>query len=618
MFTIRPDTKGASIQKYIDRNTDEAKLRTSVERREHLEKIASMNSGKPVYVQISGDMAYADIAQRKDRLGYTDRIIINVPAEVPDQAATNYDQETWDLLFQKAEMYHELGHVLYTDWPSFEKVLFGEGQDYGVDSQLRGVFKNWWNIVEDATIEKLLAQRFNIEDDLRVKNENILTQHNPADSGTMKSIHEAISMALMQYKHPVGWIDVLLDETNDEMQFLTNDDRELFEDEIEPVIDDMIPDIIQESDPSKRNIQMYEFFEILEPHLDIADSPGFGEDMDFGFPDDGDDRGDGGEGLSAAPDTEEDGGIAFDPGERDSFTDFDAQQEYGDDLQEQKKQVKNNQQNSMESLKKWGRIINHDYDLDTDLSIQVPDDPPDYGSYDDATRTEAERMGTKVAKEFRQRLRHQQKAAKQQGKRSGKPDPSAVHKTQQGKTNVFTRQGDPADFDYNCFIVVDRSGSMSDIGYDMMPEVEKAAGALAFGLEEVDIDVGQISMTRGSIQLEKRMDESVEEAKRKMFRGYSGGGTPLSDALLLARERLEERGGHPFVIVLTDGEPDHRERYRDILDGCNFPVVGIYVDEMGDFDEDHLNESAYFHAIEYKHDEEAIDGTRDLAKKVMF
>lgn len=614
MFTIEPNTTPEQIKQGIGRSDREA-LRESMERREHLEKLATMHAGQEVYVQISGEEAYADIASREDKLGYTDRLVINVPAIIPDQVVTNLDPEAWDLLFQKTEMYHELGHVLYTDWPTFEDVLFGDGDgNFGVDTHLRAYFKDWWNTLEDAAIERLLVERFNIEDDLRVKNENLLRNHKP---GKMTTLREAIGIALMEYKHPVGWIDELLDPGSAELEFIHSGDRDIFEDEVHPIIEKWAPKIVGEGKPVVRNRMVFGLFMQILPHLDDATAPGDEtEQLSFGFPDDAEDRGDESEGMDADPGgSGDDDGIQapeFEPSQR---LDADIQRDYQDQLDQQKDAQ--NQQSKQESMEKWARVIDRDYDLDSDMKLQVPDDPPKRGSYDDATRDEAQRLSQPLARELMERLRREQRTQKQTHKKSGKVDSKRVHKTQRGQTNVFTRQSEPDEKDYSCMIVVDRSGSM-DSGVDMMPDTEVAAGALAYALEDIGVDVGQLSLEKGNVLLEKDISEDVDEARKKMFRGYNSGGTPLSDALALARGRLEARGGHPFVIVLTDGQPDHRERYRDQLHQCDFPVLGIYVSSDGNFDEDHMNESAYFHQLEIRKFDEVVDGCRNLVKQVMF
>lgn len=611
---LKPNTTMSTIDRELGK-ADAERLRTSKQRRDYLEKLACMHASRDVYVQISGSDAYADIASRDDEFGYTDRLIINIPAETPPQEVTNYDEEVWDALFQKTELYHELGHILYTDWPSFEDTLFGSGTKFGVEEEYRPVYKDYWNCLEDATIEPMLCQRFNIEDDIAVKNENLLRANQPRGQITF---HEAVSMALMDYKHPIGWIGRLLDPADSGFEFITNGDRKLFIEEAAQIIDSYAPEVIAETDPVDRNHLIYEMWEHLRPLFDDARAPGEGQDMELGFPPDGENEGDESEGKDPFPDVEEgdgDGGDANLPKPHAGGTDVDVQRKYGDEVRKQKEAVERDD-DLAEGAKQWQRVIDREYDEGTSMRLNIPSDPPDRGSFDDATRTEAERLSKPLARHLEQRLQKERQTQKKKGQRTGKLDTGSVHKTKQGQTKVFKKTVDPDDKDYRCIIVDDRSGSMSMSG--MMTEVEKASGALAYALEDIGVEVAQMSLHEGKIWLEKDFSETVQEAKRKMFRGCTGGGTPLSDALALARERLEFEDGNPFVIVLTDGEPDHRERYRDQLHQCNFPVLGIYVDETGNFNESHMNESGYFHKIIYKKYDEALDAAQSLTQQVMF
>lgn len=611
-FKIDINTTPAQIHKAIGKSDREA-IRESMQRRERLERLATMHAGEEVYVQISGEKAYADIAGRSSRMGYTDRLIINVPAVIPDQVVTNMDPETWDLLFQKTEMYHELGHILYSDWPSFEDCIFGDDDgNFGVPEHHQAFYKSVWNILEDATIESsnFLAGRFNIEDDLRVKNENVLRQN---EQTGMHGLKGAIQAKVMEYKHPIGWVDTLLDQSDDSMQFIHSSDRDVFVDEIIPLIENMAPRYIEEGDPVVRNRIAYGLYKQIEPHLDDAVAPGDpDEEFDFGFPDDGEEN-EGSEGMTVDAEEDPDHEVEFEP----SGVEEDLQRDYSQQVKSDKDQV--DPQANRKEMEAWARVIQKDYDLDSTLSLTIPSDPPDEGSYDDATRQEAERLSGPLSKELGNRLQHENRTKKKVGQKSGKIDGKRAHKSQQGKTNIMKNHTEPDEKDYSCILIDDRSGSINSFGgANMVSDIEESSGALAFALEDLGIDVAQFSLLDDEIHLEKDFSESVDQARKKMFRGAVKGGTPLSDALALARGRLEERGGHPFVIVLTDGKPDHRERYRDQLHLCDFPVVGIYVDRKGEFDEDQMNESAYFHHLEVRRYDEALKGVRNMVKRVMF
>lgn len=609
-WKLQPHTSDLRIQEQVGMEDREA-LKTSQKRREKLEKLAIMHTGQEVYVQVSGDSAYADIAKSDSQLGYTDRIVINVRREIPDQIETNLDDEAWDLMVQKTDLYHELGHVLYTDWPSYEEILLGDGQgNYGVVDEHKAMFKNWQNLIEDATIERLLIDRFDLKDEFRITNENLIKNNPP---GKTVSLHEATSLALIEFKHPIGWIDDLLDVSDDSVQFLTDDEREIFVNNIYPEIQSQVPDAIKESDAEERNKKIYELYESIGIYFDDSVKPGKDETHAFNFPEDNDT----GETQSSgkAPDSGDVPDLDIEPT---SSVDADVQRDYSQKIDDEKQQMKSG--GKQESMEEWSRAIDTEYDADgTKMTLRIPGSPPSKGSFDDATKQEAKRLSQPLARDLRQRLKHQQRTDKQRKKKSGKVDAGRVHKTQQGKTNVFQKTNDPDEKDYSCMIVLDRSGSMSR----EVVEAEKAVGALAYALEDVGVSVGVLSHlnVKGStdINLEKDFSETVDEAEKKLFRGCNSGGTPLSDALMLAKSRFNlDSSKHPFMIVVTDGEPDHRERYRDILHQCDFPVLGVYIKSGGGYGDNHMNESSYFHQLELREKTDVLAGVKNLTKSVMF
>lgn len=79
--------------------------------------------------------------------------------------------------------------------------------------------------------------------------------------------------------------------------------------------------------------------------------------------------------------------------------------------------------------------------------------------------------------------------------------------------------------------------------------------ALAYALEEIEIKMCVIDMCNSKPRLAKPYRRKVEPLDN-LLTGETSGGTPLSDALRLARKRVEDREGTPFCIVVTDGQPD--------------------------------------------------------------
>lgn len=92
--------------------------------------------------------------------------IIYISATADPQHVTDLPKECWELLRQEVELFHELGHVLYTDWDQFETRL----ED--IESGWERSFDRVNNAAEDGAIELLIKREYDISDDLDVYHAN--------------------------------------------------------------------------------------------------------------------------------------------------------------------------------------------------------------------------------------------------------------------------------------------------------------------------------------------------------------------------------------------------------------------------------------------------------------
>lgn len=618
MTTIEPNTDLDELRNQLGSSEREA-LRTSKSRRKWLQSLASIHVGESIHVHISGNTAYADIAKSNDRFGITDRTYINVPAEAQSQPVTDLDDEVWDILFQKAETYHEIGHILYTDWPSFEDEL------HGIKSRYKNVFKAWWNILEDASIENFLAQRFDIDRDLEIKNANLLEAVNP---GHKFGIVGAISAALMTYKHDTGLADDLLDDGNDERFFTSDKIRRVFENEALPIIERKAPEIIVEEDPVERNKMISNLYYALKP---IIESLNTVDNSDV------DEQWRGGEGNADTNKRKEGSSEnvakvmidadhqeeiereldASSSGDIGSGIEAEVRQTYGDELRKEKEEESDDDA-ILDEAENWLKIVQTNWDLNDDIELKMGTGETYAAEDPDPGRVaEARQLSNSLSKEFRRRLKQERESKQKTGQRRGRLDPQRTHKTQQGNMNVFKQEVKPDEKDYVCTLLIDRSSSMT-IGLKEIEPVEMGVAALAFALEDVGISVQVLSFGGMGISLEKAFGASVESAKDNLFNKVSSGGTPMTNALELSKERMKMENGKPFVIAVADGEPDHREAYRDELHDCNFPVMGLYVDAEEPTEDEKLNEVTYFHSLVTERMDNTYEGVRRLTKQVMF
>jgi hypothetical protein len=92
--------------------------------------------------------------------------IIYISATADPQHVTDLPKECWELLRQEVELFHELGHVLYTDWGQFETRL------EAIESGWERAFDRVNNAAEDGAIELLIKREYDISDDLDVYHAN--------------------------------------------------------------------------------------------------------------------------------------------------------------------------------------------------------------------------------------------------------------------------------------------------------------------------------------------------------------------------------------------------------------------------------------------------------------
>jgi Mg-chelatase subunit ChlD len=212
------------------------------------------------------------------------------------------------------------------------------------------------------------------------------------------------------------------------------------------------------------------------------------------------------------------------------------------------------------------------------VTLQVPGER----DLDDRTRwNAAQRRSRQVAQYLRQSLREERRSRRFKNQRRGRFDRNRMVAADRGSARVFENVEEGDEKDYDCMMVLDRSGSM---GGDRIELAEDAITALALGLEEVSVGVSVLGMLSNDANLENAFGRDVENDKGMLLSQRTSGATPLSQTLALGRKRMEQKAesDNRFMIVVTDGKPDNSEAYRNELDKCTFPVLGVYVETGAD------------------------------------
>lgn len=201
---------------------------------------------------------------------------------------------------------------------------------------------------------------------------------------------------------------------------------------------------------------------------------------------------------------------------------------------------------------------------------------------------DTKRTGKKLERILTHRLREEERSGLRRGLRSGRIEPRLLTRIKRRDVRIFRKRETPDEKKYAAVLIVDRSGSMGR----KIHATEEATTALCCALSSLDVETCVLDVGGRTPQLAKPFGIAPEESLEHLLTGEYGGSTPLSPALRIARERLEMREEFPFVIVLTDGVPNDEHRYRNELERCPFPVLGVYLNFGGSADPSSVDQDA--------------------------
>lgn len=641
--TIDPDTAQKHIEERIGVGPDE-ELRTSSRRESYLKRFTRVMTGENVELHLHPSAADTNFEK------HPPRIRIPGPEESFTQTYTDFNNRIYDMMVQETISLHEAGHVLYTDWGSFsDKIEI-------LDQSFRPVFKEVWNVLEDGAIEEQLRNEFNCERELLVYNTNAVeqntfgTQTNPNE--VLYTLHDAVTAALVDLCIiDSGALEDILDDTNSQHSIAKEADEERFKDFL-PRLEEVAVDYLSEPDGKERTEILWEFWQDYKDLLDDADVGGMQSAQNRGgqpvFSGKGNDAMDGYSlrGMDERnrdaeydalqlPDKEEleerisagDAGEDEEGEEGDEIGSAGGSQDEAEEAEEEI-QEKYEAEVKREAQEEGGQMLDEALEY-KELLEELAGDGAGYGDLGElevgvASKEEdwnaerwssVKRRSRMIEEALRRRLRRETRAKTKRKRRRGTFDSREMITAARGKHRVFKRTKEGRQKDYACMVVVDRSGSMAG---DHMEIAEKGASAFLIALENLGIDVSMIDLHNNIPRLVVPLGDSVENQRPRLFTDETGGGTPMSDMIHLAKERLErEADRHPFMIVITDGRPGRPEQYKDALDTVNFPVIGINIDTGGG--------SVSVEAEDFFHRQTKVTGENELysrleglAEEVMF
>jgi len=172
---------------------------------------------------------------------------------------------------------------------------------------------------------------------------------------------------------------------------------------------------------------------------------------------------------------------------------------------------------------------------------------------------------------LQQSLQQSQETSDRRGTRTGTFDPALSRRLSVSNLAINKQTTDGQQKSYSVILVLDRSSSMSH----QIASAETAVGGFAVALEELGVNVAIVDLYRGNARMVKPFGTAVRQVRGGVTSGKTGGGTPLTDALIVSRERVRQEPHFPFMFVVSDGKPFDKSRYSDALEKTTFPVVGV-------------------------------------------
>ena len=578
---------------------EDEKLRESEKRRSNLEKFAKLRSRNPnVTLDIQNtptafvEVEEGDIEEFRN---------ITVTSKEFEQVESNLPEKYHSYLLQKAQTGHEVGHVLYSSWPALEEFEEKVRDEEDVDTeQYVQMFRNFVNVLEDGAIERFLGEDFRIEEELYHLRQ---TLHEQTYMGSQSSNGQeviyfypfffAIMTACLNIGvYDNGELDKLLDEDDEEHCWPPGSrggggDRKRFVNKCLPKIEEYIPKIQSEPDAYKRTELCYELWDFLVPYIDRAPTGSkdkFDEEMSNH---DGDGYSPGVPNNLSESHGEQSEEPIFVGGEGDEESSL------GDERNEMAKggdvEVEDTAERGIISESKqqgdgdWSEeieeLINALGAGDGVKELAIAED----GEIDSQRRMAARKLGKRCEKVFKNRLQQTKKDTTIRGQRRGNLDTRSLVKAERGSPRIFKQTDEGEEKNYSCIIVTDRSGSMSGT----IDDVELAAGAVAWGLQENGVDTSILDTHNSMTTLAKPFGTSVESFEEKLFTNRVGGGTPITGTMQFMRERIDRgENDYPFAIVITDGGARNVDAFKDEVKKANFPVLGLYLEGgYGDIDD---------------------------------
>jgi Mg-chelatase subunit ChlD len=126
-------------------------------------------------------------------------------------------------------------------------------------------------------------------------------------------------------------------------------------------------------------------------------------------------------------------------------------------------------------------------------------------------------------------------------------------------------------------LVLDRSGSMRNGNPPKVEVATQAVARFAVAAERLGIRVAIIDFIDGQARLAKPFAVESRHVQTTLLDAGCGGGTPLAEAIGLARTVVETQRDDPLIITVTDDRPGDVEAVTRELQASHAPVCSLTI-----------------------------------------
>jgi Mg-chelatase subunit ChlD len=183
----------------------------------------------------------------------------------------------------------------------------------------------------------------------------------------------------------------------------------------------------------------------------------------------------------------------------------------------------------------------------------------------------------RVAQVLEKELTLERQRGTRTGLTVGQYDTRAGHRLAIGDPRVCETPTPGREKRYALVLVLDRSGSMRNGDPAKIGVATQAVARLAVAAEGLGIRVAIVDFIDGQARLAKPFAVEMRHIQTTLLDTDCGGGTPLAEAIGLARTVVETQRDEPLIITITDDRPRDVEAVKRELRDSYAPVCSLTV-----------------------------------------